>query len=209
MTGMVSGAEAPAGKDRAEIVLFDSSPMDASTGIKISDYYVADDFTVFTPARATTVTFKLGDWDGDFPTKFDGLIRWWIHHDNGGAPGELLAHGTGYDVTYWVAVPPGGSVYTTCYEVRFNFGQQISLADSTVYWLVLNVNQGLVYDELYAWIKSSTSFNNPACFNDGTPGCTPSTISVTFSVLATTEAPYLFADGFETGAVSIWASSVP
>ncbi len=209
MTGTVSGADIPAGKDRAEVVLFSSAPMEATTGIKITEYYVADDFTVNPPAEATTVSFKLGDWNGDFPTGFDGLIRWWIHLDNAGAPGALVAHGTAYDVTYSVAVPSGGSVYTTCYDVRFNFGQQVALADCTVYWLVLNVNQGLVYDEFYSWIKSSSSFNNPACFIAGTPGCTPSTISVTFSVMASTEVHYLFADGFETGAVSIWTSSVP
>lgn len=197
------------GADRAVVVLFSGEPMDATTGIKVTQYYVADDFTANPPAEATTVSFKLGDWNGDFPTGFDGLIRWWIHLDNAGAPGALLAHGTGYDVSYSVAVPPGGSVYTTCYDVSFNLGQQVALTDFAVYWLVLNVNQGLVYDEFYSWIKSDTAFNNPACFSDGTPGCTPSSISLTFTVIANTEVQYLFADGFETGSANIWSSSTP
>lgn len=209
MTGMVSGAEDVGPADRAEIVIFSSEPMDATTGIKMTEYYVADDFTVSTPADATTVSFKLGDWDGNFPSVFDGLIRWWIHLDNGGVPGELLARGAAYDVSYSVVTPPGGSVYTTCYHVSFNLGRQIGLTDCTVYWLVLNVNQGLVSGELYSWIKSESDFNNPACFIDGTPGCTPSTMNVTFSVIASTEVHYLFADGFETGEVNIWSSWVP
>ncbi len=209
MTGVASGAEEVGDASRAEIVIFNSEPMDATTGIKVTQYYVADDFTASTPANATTVSFELGDWNGDFPGVFDGLIRWWIHADGGGAPGALLAQGTAQDVGYSVTAPPGGSVYTTCYHVSFNLGQQVALAPCNVYWLVLNVNQGLVYEELYSWIKSDSDFNNPACFSGGTPSCTPSSMSVTFSVIASTDVTYLFADGFETGAVNIWTTSVP
>jgi hypothetical protein len=209
VTGMASGAEDAGDAGRTEIVLFDSGPVDATTGIKVTQYYVADDFTTSTAANATTISFELGDWNGNFPAVFDGLIRWWIHTDGGGTPGALLAQGTAYDVGYSVTTPPGGSVYTTCYHVSFNLGQQVGLAPSNLYWLVLNVNQGLVYDELYSWIKSDSGFNNPACFSDGTPGCTPTSMSVTFSVIASTEVTYLFADGFETGAVNIWSSTAP
>lgn len=209
MTGLASGADYAGDAGRAEVVLFDSGPMDATTGIKVTQYYVADDFTASTPADATTVTFELGDWNGNFPAVFDGLIRWWIHTDGGGTPGALLAYGTARDVGYSVTTPPGGSVYTTCYHVSFNLGQQVGLASSTIYWLVLNVNQGLVYDEFYSWIKADSDFNNPACFSDGTPGCTPTSISLAFSVIANTEVTYLFADGFETGEVNIWSSSTP
>ncbi len=151
MIGTVSGATDFAVTDRVATTLFSSGPMDATTGIKITEYYVADDFTVSTPADATTVSFELGDWNGEFPSVFDGLIRWWIHLDDGGTPGALLAQGTAQDVGYSVTSPPGGCVYTTCYHVVFNLGQQVGLTDWRLYWLVLNVNQGLVSDEFFSW----------------------------------------------------------
>lgn len=209
VTGAVSAADTGEGANRSTL-LFSSEPADATTGIKVTEYYVADDFQVGTSAHATSVSFKLGDWNGDFASIFDGLIRWWIHLDSAGEPGALHARGTAFDVTYSVYTPPGGSVYTTCYDVDFNLGQQVELVTGTRYWLVLNLNQGLVDTEFYSWLKCQTGSYSPACFNDGsTPGCTPSTIDLTFTLSANTEVLYLFADGFETGDVSIWSSSVP
>ncbi len=232
MAGIASAGEAMNGADRAAVMLFSSEPMDASTGISVAGYYVGEDFEVSVGADATTVSFDLGDWNGDFPGVFDGLIRWWIYYDIGvretpdhrraetdafpgagedrvgGSPGQLLARGTAYDISYSVTTPPGPSVYTSCYKVDFNLGQQVSLATATRYWLVLNVNQGLASGEFYSWIKSESDFFNHACFSDGgTGGWTHSSIDLSFSLSANTEVQYLFADEFETGDTAIWSFS--
>jgi hypothetical protein len=192
-----SAAASPA--ERAEIVLFASAEVEATTGIKVTQYFVADDFELGFDAVATTASFVLGDWYGGFQTTFDGLIRWEIRAQAGDRPGELLARGTGYDVVYWEISPPGGSVYAKTYRIRFHLGQQVGLAAGVRYWLVLNVNQGLDELDYYSWVKAESVFSDTACFGDGNSGWSTSPIDLTFSVMASTEAPYLFADGFESG----------
>ena len=207
---LVENTFAGGGAGRAAMVLFSSEPMEATTGIKMTQYLVADDFYVGASAEATTVSFKLGDWNGDFPAVFDGLIRWWIYLDDGGQPGQIMTRGTAYDVSYSLATPPGPSVYTSCYDLSFHLGRLVTLDPCSHYWLVLNLNQGLEYNEFYSWIKSETDYYSVARFSDGTPGWTPATVSLTFSVIADTYVQYLFADSFETGDSAIWSfSSLP
>jgi len=189
---------------RAEIVLFDSAPADATTGVKVTEYFVGDDFSPAVSATATTVTVELGDWNGDFPTLFDGLIRWSVHTNDLGDPGPEIARGTAVDVTYSEVSPPGGCVYSACYHVRFHLGQQVPLLDSVLYWLVLNVNRGLSPSELHSWIKASALNSNHAHFRGDAGPWTDAGFDVTFSVVGSTDAPYLFADGFETGDTSVW-----
>lgn len=189
---------------RAEMVLFDSSPVDATTGVKVTEYFVGDDFSPSVSATATTVTFELGDWNGDFPALFDGLIRWSIHTNDLGDPGPEIARGTAVDITYGEVSPPGGCVYTACYHVRFHLGQQVQLLDYVLYWLVLNVNQGLDPSEHHSWLKASALSSNHAHFRGDAGPWTDAGFDVTFSVVASTDARYLFADGFETGDTSVW-----
>lgn len=205
-TGVVTQSSAG---DRAEIVLFSSAEVEASTGIKVTQFFVADDFFVSTNAAATSASFVLGDWNGSFPVVFDGLIRWEVRLDTSGSPGSLVEQGTAYDISYMPIEPPGGSVYTTTYFVSFNFGQMVELSAGVHYWLVLNVNHGFATDEFFSWVKAESVYSDLARYRADGANWTQAAIDLTFSILASTEVDYLFADGFESGDSNIWSEAVP
>jgi len=198
------------GAEQPVIVLFSSDPADATTGIKVTEYRVADDFELTQDGAANCASFLLGDWDGSFPATFDGLVRWWLYLDEAGAPGQLVTRGTAYGIDVVEEIPAGGSVYTTCYRIAFNLGQVLDLEAGPRYWLALNVNQGFDPGQLFSWVKSASSFFSPAHFDNGTTGWTASGIDLTFDLVRDPGSTfYLFADSFETGDLSIWSATVP
>jgi hypothetical protein len=197
------------GGDPPVVVLFGSDPMDPTTGIKVTEYYVADDFELSGNGFATDLSFVLGDWNGSFPMVFDGIVRWWIYLDDGGVPGQLYAHGAAWQVSYWDVTPPSGSVYAACYEVNLLLGQVVELESGVRYWLAFNVNQGLDPSELFSWVKSQPSYFAPAHYHDGASGWIASTIDLSFSVVQDPASwHYIFADGFVTGDLSVWSASM-
>jgi len=153
--------------------VFDNGAPNQFSGNEISDYVIAEDFSLSGPTTVTGVRFWLFSSAANFPADFNGKVGWAIYDHNGvgNQPGTLLFSGT--DTTPTV-VPTGALVFGSVPEHQVDIDISAVLAASTTYWLALHEGDwGSSYDGLrVAWESTGSISGNTSRYdsNEASPG---------------------------------------
>jgi hypothetical protein len=144
------------GQAKAATVFSNGVP-DLTNAYNMSDFRIADNFTLGGSATVTAVRFWAVSVGSSFSSAFDGSVTWAIYNDSSGSLGTLVSSGT---VGSLVGVPDGTLVLSTfpVNVIDFNLGSPQALSAGT-YWLELHEGTSLTTSDATAifWATSNGS----------------------------------------------------
>lgn len=192
--------------------LWDQSGLDIDfwRSSPISDALAANDFTLAATTRIEAVDLFLTDAENNDNNQLDGFggtLGWGVFDDDGGAPGSLLASGSG---SPQLVNAPFQAEYSDVVRARLVLSRLGALPAGT-YWLAVREGAwgaALASDPSIFWVLSGALVGEGAASNPDPNGSDPWYVyPLADGAFALTRDP-LFASGFEAGRACAWSAAV-
>jgi hypothetical protein len=126
-------------------LLYDNGGDDYANGNEMTQWLQAEDFVLGAQSNVTSVSFSVLTFGGI--ANWDGTVDWWIFNDGGGAPGGVVASGSGTNISMTFDQNQGFDFY----DCTMDLDAPQCLDGKTTYWLGLHLNDNAcaTRDDLY------------------------------------------------------------